>query len=108
MVGYKHPCNYCDKLVPKDAKICPYCGKSDPTGPLRCPICRSPIEPGWLLCSHCGQKLQIRCPQCGKDTLVGDKCVQCSASLMVVCPNKKCKHPQPPGEVCIMCGKQLK
>lgn len=108
MVGYKHPCNYCDRLVPREARVCPHCGKANPTGPLRCFQCMSPIEKDWLACSHCGQRLQVNCPQCGKATFLGDKCAHCAAPLTVVCPNKKCKHPQFPGEVCIKCGKPLK
>lgn len=108
MVGYKHPCVYCDKLVPSDARNCPFCGKANPKGPLRCPQCMSPIEKDWIACAHCGLRLQVICPQCGKGTFLGDRCTHCNAPLTVVCPNKKCKQLQPPGDVCIKCGKPLK
>lgn len=47
MLGYKHPCTYCGKLIPRESNVCPFCGRSEPLGPLRCPKCRSPIEAGW-------------------------------------------------------------
>ncbi len=108
MVGYKHPCRYCDELVPNDARVCPFCGKADPAGPLRCPQCRSPVEKNWLACSHCGQQLQDTCTACGKKTPLEAACVHCKASLTVICPNKKCKHSQPQADVCIKCGTPLK
>lgn len=108
MPGYMHPCRYCDELVAKDAKVCPFCGRANPTGPLRCPQCRSPVESNWSLCSNCGQQLQVACPSCGKKTPLENVCVHCKAALTVICPNKKCKHPQLPADVCIKCGKPLK
>ncbi len=107
MPGYKHPCRYCDQLIPSDANVCPFCGKVNPLGPLRCPKCRNPIQKDYKACSNCGLILEIACPKCGETTFFGDYCEHCEASLVVVCP--KCKKEQPPvGEKCIKCGKPLK
>jgi hypothetical protein len=108
MAGFKHPCRYCDKLVPPDAQTCPLCGKVNPVGPLRCPKCRAPIEQEWAACCACGLKLQTVCPACAKSTFFGDYCAACGARLVVVCPNPKCRFEQPPvGNVCAKCGKPL-
>jgi RNA polymerase subunit RPABC4/transcription elongation factor Spt4 len=107
MPGYKHPCRYCEQLIPSEANICPFCGKVNPLGPLRCPKCRSPIEKGYVACSNCGLSLKIVCPKCGKKTFFGDYCEHCEAPLIVVC--LKCKTEQPPvGKKCVKCGKPLK
>jgi hypothetical protein len=108
MPGFMRPCRYCGKLVPPDSGACPYCGKVRPLESPRCPRCRSPIEAGWQKCAACGASLRIKCPGCGKETFFGDYCEACSAPLTTVCPNKKCKTEQPPGEKCIKCGKPLK
>lgn len=109
MSGYKHPCRYCDQLVPPDANTCPICGKMNPIGPMRCPKCRSPIQQGWKSCSKCGLSLEILCPQCAEKTFFGDYCEHCDASLMIICPHKKCQEVQYPlGDKCIKCGKPLK
>ncbi|MDD5146896.1 MAG: DUF5684 domain-containing protein, partial [Candidatus Pacebacteria bacterium] len=31
-VGYKHPCKYCEKLIPPNSVACPYCEKVNPLG----------------------------------------------------------------------------
>lgn len=109
MAGYKHPCRYCDKLIPPESKVCPFCGKVNPLGQFRCPKCRNPVQKDWKRCSNCGLSLEIICPVCGKETFFGDYCEQCDARLVVVCPDKKCREEQPPiGEKCIKCGKPLK
>lgn len=108
MVGYKHPCRYCDNLVPTDAQVCPMCGKVNPTGPLRCPNCRSPIRRNWKVCSHCGLGLHVKCPKCRRSTFLGDYCTHCDARLAVECPNGKCNIQQPPGDFCNKCGTSLK
>lgn len=109
MPGYKHPCIYCDQLVPPEAQFCPFCGKVKPAGPLRCPRCQSPIEKGWFACSACGLKLETECPECKKRTFLGDYCQYCDASLTITCPNKKCATIQSViRETCIKCGKPLK
>jgi len=108
MAGFKHPCRYCDKLVPPDSETCPLCGKVNPTGPLRCPKCRHPIEQGWAACVSCGLKLQTVCPECFTSTFFGDYCAACDARLVVVCPNPKCRFEQPPvGDLCFKCKKPL-
>jgi len=108
MPGYKHPCQYCGKLVPPDSNVCPHCGRVNPSG-LRCPKCRNPIRKDWVNCSHCGLPLKVACPKCGKTTFFGDYCEQCSARLLVVCPNPKCKTEQSPiGENCVKCNRPLK
>lgn len=109
MAGYKHPCRYCDKLVPPESNVCPICGRKNPIGPLRCPKCKNPIEKGWVSCSNCGLTLKIICPKCGIETFFGDYCDSCKAPITVICPNPKCRTEQPPvGEKCIKCGKPLK
>lgn len=109
MPGYKHPCRYCDKLIPAESNVCPLCGKVDPLGPLRCHKCRNPIEESWKNCANCGLSLELACPKCGKITFFGDYCQSCSSRLTIVCPNPKCRTEQPPlGEKCIKCGKPLK
>jgi RNA polymerase subunit RPABC4/transcription elongation factor Spt4 len=109
MAGYKHPCNYCEQLIEKDAQFCPFCGKINPTGPLRCPKCRNPITKEYKICSSCGISLKIICPKCSKETFFGDYCDNCQQRLVVVCSNPKCKTEQPPvGDVCVKCGKPLK
>ncbi len=108
MVGYKHPCRHCDKLVPPNAKTCPFCGRANPTGPLRCPKCRSPIEKGWVACSHCGLALETGCPKCGRKTFLDEYCSHCENRLVVVCANPKCKFEQPPMDGnCVQCGQPL-
>jgi len=58
---FKHPCPYCDELIPRDAAACPYCGTQDPFAPKRCPSCRSPIEDlRWSACPRCGAALGVR------------------------------------------------
>ena len=109
MPGYKHPCRYCDKLVPPESKVCPFCGKINPTGSLRCPKCQNPVQKDWVKCGKCGFDLKTTCPKCGKATFFGDYCENCSARLTVVCPNPKCKTEQLPiSEKCVKCGKLLK
>jgi RNA polymerase subunit RPABC4/transcription elongation factor Spt4 len=108
MASYKHPCRYCDKLLPPDANVCPYCGRNNPLS-LRCPKCRAPIEEGYKRCPSCGLSLETVCPRCGKITFFGDYCKNCDAPLLITCPNPKCKAEQPPvGPKCIKCGKPLK
>jgi hypothetical protein len=108
MVGFKHLCRYCDKLVPANANVCPFCGKVNPVGKLRCPKCRNPVEKGWYACSHCGLRLEIICPQCGEKTFLSDYCSHCDARLVVVCKNKKCKTEQAPiADTCVKCGRPL-
>lgn len=108
MAGYKHPCRYCDKLIPADSNVCPICGKNNPLS-LRCPICKAPIEKGWKSCSCCGLSLEMFCPKCGKATFLDDYCEHCGAPLRIVCPNPKCKTEQPIGGTkCIKCKKLLK
>lgn len=109
MPGYKHPCRYCNKLVPPESNVCPFCGKINPSGPLRCPKCRNPIQKDWGTCSICGLALKVTCPKCNKPTFFGDYCERCGARLVVVCPNPKCKTEQPPiSDKCVKCGKPLK
>ncbi|NLH39591.1 MAG: hypothetical protein GX445_05980 [Elusimicrobia bacterium] len=109
MPGYKHPCRYCNKLIPSDSRICPLCGKNNPLGPLRCPKCQDPIEKGWKNCPNCGLALEIECSACGKITFFSDYCDHCGKRIIVVCPNPKCKTEQPPiGNKCIKCGSELK
>jgi len=106
MIGYKHPCRYCDKLVPPTSQVCPFCGKVNPLGPLRCPNCRTPIQKDYAVCSHCGLSLTTRCPTCGKPTFFGDYCEHCDTRLVVVCP--RCGSEQPPIEnKCFKCGTAL-
>ncbi|MGB9627987.1 MAG: double zinc ribbon domain-containing protein [Thermodesulfobacteriota bacterium] len=107
MVGYKHPCRYCDGLIPPDSEVCPLCGRVNPTGPFRCPKCRSPIQRGWKNCSDCGLSLELVCPHCGKNTFFGDYCDHCNEVLRIIC--KHCKTSQAPiGDRCIKCNKPLK
>lgn len=107
VVGYKHPCRYCEKLIPPDSEVCPFCGKENPLGPMRCPKCHSPVEKDWQTCSHCGLNLRIVCPYCGKTTFFGDYCEDCGKKLTVICPS--CQFEQPPiSDKCIKCGKPLK
>ncbi len=107
MVGYKHPCRYCGKLIDADSNLCPYCGKVNPLGSLRCPKCHEPIKKDYKVCPGCGLKLEITCPFCGEKTFFGDYCDKCDERLVVVCP--KCKTEQPPiGDKCIKCKKPLK
>lgn len=106
MVGYKHPCRYCDALIPGESKVCPICGKVNPLGPLRCSKCRSPIEKGWVRCSSCGLSLQAQCPSCKGTTFFGDYCERCGARLVTTC--QKCGAEQfLQNEKCIKCGKPL-
>ena len=105
-VGYKHPCKYCDKLIPPNSRSCPFCGKSNPQGPMRCPKCNSPIEKDWKVCSHCDLPLSVKCPHCHKTTFFGEYCEHCDKKLVVTCPH--CKTEQPPiSDVCKKCKKPL-
>ena len=106
VVGYKHPCRYCGKLIPPNSLICPFCGKTNPLGPFRCPKCHEPVEKNWQVCAKCNQNLRLVCPSCGKNTFFGDYCENCSARLLVKCPF--CGQEQPPiSDQCIRCGKPL-
>lgn len=87
MPGYKHPCRYCDKLIPPDSNVCPMCGKVNPLGPLRCPKCRNPIQKNYKSCPNCGLELKTICIHCGEKTFFGDYCEHCDSRLVVVCPN---------------------
>ncbi len=108
MPGYKHPCNYCDKLIENDANVCPYCGKINPLGPLRCPECRAPIQRDYIKCSNCGLSLKIICPKCKKETFLGDYCDNCKERLTIICKNPECNYEQPPiKKNCKKCGKPL-
>ncbi|HPD55381.1 MAG TPA: zinc ribbon domain-containing protein [Candidatus Paceibacterota bacterium] len=107
VVGYKHPCKYCGKLIPPNSTVCPFCEKANPLGPYRCPKCHEPIEKEWQVCPNCNQNLRIVCPYCGKITFFGDHCEDCGARLFVKCPH--CGQEQPPlSDNCIKCGKPLK
>ena len=104
VVGYKHPCKYCGKLIPPNSTACPFCGKINPLGPYRCPRCHEPVEKDWQVCPKCNQNLRIVCPYCGKNTFFGDYCENCGARLLVKCPS--CGQEQPPiSDKCIRCGK---
>jgi len=106
-VGYKHPCKYCDKLIPPNSRSCPFCGKNNPQGPIRCPKCNTPIEKDWKVCNHCDLPLSIKCPHCNKTTFFGEYCEHCDKRLVVTCPN--CKTEQPPiSNKCKKCNKLLK
>lgn len=108
MVGYKHPCRYCNEFIPPDSNYCPVCNKVNPLGQLRCPKCKSPVRKSWSSCSHCGLSLSITCPNCGGNTFFGDYCGNCEERLLVTCPNSKCNTVQPPiSKVCIKCGQPL-
>jgi len=107
IVGYKHPCRYCDKMIPPNSNVCPECGKMNPLGPIRCPKCRNPVQKNWQKCSGCGLSLTISCPRCSQTTFFGDYCEKCGEELKVTCPNCKAKQP-PVGEKCVRCGKKLK
>lgn len=109
MPGYKHPCKYCDKLIPRDSNICPVCGRVNPLGSFRCPKCKNPVQQGYRNCDNCGLLLEVACPKCGKISWFGDYCEHCDARLAVICPNSKCRTEQPPvGGTCVKCGKPLK
>jgi RNA polymerase subunit RPABC4/transcription elongation factor Spt4 len=106
MLGYKHPCKYCNQLIPPNSNVCPLCGKVNPLGPYRCPKCRAPIEKNWKACSRCGLALEITCPSCKKTTFFGDYCQHCDAPLWTECKN--CHKVQPiTNEKCVNCGKKL-
>jgi RNA polymerase subunit RPABC4/transcription elongation factor Spt4 len=106
MLGYKHPCKYCNQLIPPNSNVCPLCGKVNPLGPYRCPKCRAPIETTWKACSRCGLALEITCPSCKKTTFFGDYCQHCDAPLWTECKN--CHTVQPiTNEKCVNCGKKL-
>jgi len=106
VVGYKHACKYCGKLVPPNSSVCPYCGKVNPLGPFRCPKCHEPIEKDWMTCPNCNLNLRIVCPFCGKTTFFSDYCEDCGKRLVVVCPH--CGQEQPPiSDNCIKCGEPL-
>jgi len=108
LIGYKHPCRYCDELIPPNSKVCPLCGRVNPLGSLRCPNCRDVVRRQWKNCSNCGISLSITCPYCDEPTYFGDYCYECDARLMVVCSNEECELEQPPiGEQCKECGKAL-
>jgi len=106
VVGYRHPCKYCGKLIPPNSLVCPFCGKTNPSGPFRCPQCHEPVEKNWLVCSKCNQNLRLVCPYCGKNIFFGDYCENCNARLLVKCPF--CGQEQPPlSNQCLKCGKPL-
>jgi hypothetical protein len=106
MVGYAHPCRYCNLIIPPDSNVCPGCGKKNPLGSLRCSKCKSPIQKGWHRCNTCGLDLLIICPKCKTLTFFGDYCDACGEEITIAC--SKCKTVQPPiGVTCIKCGKSL-
>jgi len=106
MPGYKHPCRYCQKLIPPDSNTCPFCSRINPLGPLRCPVCRNPIQRDWQKCSGCGLNLGVYCPACGKATFFADYCELCGARLTIICP--ECDTEQLPINVkCSKCGISL-
>ncbi|HHV25083.1 MAG: zinc ribbon domain-containing protein [Methanosarcina sp.] len=109
MASYKHPCKYCGKLITRDSNFCPFCTQENPLGSMRCPVCRYPLEDGAKVCGHCGILLWSICKSCGKETFFGDKCSNCSAPIVIVCPNPKCRTEQSPAsKKCIKCGKPLR
>ncbi len=108
MIGYKHPCRYCDEFIPPNSKVCPLCGKVNPLDSLRCPKCRDIIRRAWKNCSNCGLSLSVSCPYCAEETFFGDYCDQCESRLVVVCSDDECGLQQPPvGDECSKCGKPL-
>lgn len=108
MATYKHPCIYCDKLIPGDSNTCPYCGSADPFV-LRCPKCRKPVDSDYMKCPSCGFNLRVLCPFCGSETFTGSVCQICQKRLTVVCRNPKCGYEQyPASEKCVKCNKPLK
>lgn len=109
MVGYKHPCRYCDQFIPSGSSVCPLCGKSNPLGPLRCPQCKSPIQKAWVKCNNCGLTLSVECPHCHEMTYFSEYCQHCQTALLVKCINEECAMEQPPiGDVCVECGTPFK
>ena len=107
IVGYKHSCKYCEKLITPNSITFPFCEKTNPLGPERCPRCHEPIEKDWKVCAKCKQSLRIVCPYCEKITFFGDHCEDCGERLLVKCPS--CGQEQPPiGDNCMKCNKPLK
>jgi len=88
-VGYKHPCNFCGKLIPPNSVSCPFCSKVNPQGPMRCPKCSNPIQRDFKVCPSCNLKLETICPKCGQATFFGDYCDKCQQRMTVICPNCK-------------------
>jgi predicted amidophosphoribosyltransferase len=96
-------------MLPSDSNVCPYCGRKNPTGSYRCPKCMNPVKKEFLKCSVCGQDLYLYCSKCGEKTFYDDQCEHCGASLMIQCPNPKCRAEQAPvRDKCYKCGKALK
>lgn len=105
MIGYKHPCRYCDQFIPSGSAVCPLCGKENPLGPLRCPRCRNPVQKTWRTCNSCGLELRVECPFCHTMTAFTEYCQHCEKRLVVQCANEKCGAEQPPlGDTCVECG----
>ncbi len=108
MASYKQPCIHCGALLERDSGFCPSCGSHSPFG-FACPSCLKPIVKGQALCSGCGRPLYVACPSCGGQTFVGESCEKCGKSLMVICKNRRCGHPQFfENNICTVCGKKLK
>lgn len=108
MASEKKQCMHCNTLIESVSKFCPECGSRTPFI-LRCPDCLREVIREDTECVCCGRKLIIKCPVCGKDTFVLDRCEKCGANFLIQCPNKRC------GEMvffqnssCTMCGRRLK
>jgi len=72
----------------------------------RCHACGQPVRLTDTICPHCGVRLTIICPGCGRETFIQSNCRRCGKSLFVVCPSAACGRIQliSPDGACRTCG----
>ena len=77
-----------------------------------CPKCGNPVPENAKFCLECGTKIEqlneneIICPHCNKKTPKGKFCMECGSRLQLVCPN--CGKDVPDGaKFCLECGERI-
>lgn len=78
----------------------------------KCPKCGNDLPENAKFCLECGTKIEnlseneVLCPHCSKKTPKGKFCMECGGKLQLTCPN--CGKEVPQGaKFCLECGQKL-
>lgn len=79
---------------------------------IKCPKCGNDVPENAKFCLECGAKIEkldlneMICPHCGQKTPKGKFCMECGGKLQLSCPN--CGKEVPNGaKFCLECGQKL-
>lgn len=78
----------------------------------KCPKCNNELPADAKFCLKCGTKIEklleneMICPHCGKKTQKGKFCIECGGKLQMTCPNCGKEAPND-AKFCLECGQRL-